>query len=735
MAERESSKSYHSTSRARTRRTKTSGVSTEKVRIGFLFGMYFAVLCLIMGLSRTPVSLKPGEPAPYDIRARVSFRYLDEALTDAARKTAMGTEPGTYTMKPGWLEEVTATLRKILKTVKDARTEEEASRRLAEEAIDVVVMPLWRLKSERGAAVLDDMEAKTAGILVELGENGIMDDLQYTDELSNGRSFIRVTENGGSRTVLLGRDIGISGTRQVLAQRIDSVLSDYPTEVIFIVKSRQMAEIVPNLEYSAEETAKQRQAAAERIKQIYTQVSKGEILAYKGVILNPITYKKVMEERSAYQKGRTWYQVLMEIGGLVFVTAALLTVAVMVIRRSEPSRKLTVRRWMVLGFLFLVALTGARLVSTYLHRENLAPLGLIALPVGMIFSLTTAITIIVVGTILITVGVGADLGYAVSMATATMVGVLLIRDVRRRSSILQTGAVMGAVWFMAYVAYRFLGSQETMLPVLQEASFGLANGLVSGAVIAGLMPFIEYAFQATTNISLLELSDQNHPALRDLLVRAAGTYHHSLIVGNIAEAACRSVGADPLLARVASYYHDIGKMTKPEYFVENQPPGRSPHDGLSPSMSALVIISHVKDGADLAREYNLPGVIVDVIRQHHGTTLVEFFFRRAQETGEDKDKNMSERLFHYPGPLPESREAAIVMVADSVEAASRSLSDPSPTHIDNLVGTIIQRRLMEGQFDESGLSFRDLTTVRVAISRILVSMFHSRPKYPGQKED
>jgi hypothetical protein len=249
------------------------------------------------------------------------------------------------------------------------------------------------------------------------------------------------------------------------------------------------------------------------------------------------------------------------------------------------------------------------------------------------------------------------------------------------------------------------------------------------------MPFIDLAFKTTTNISLLELSDQNHPAMRDLLVRASGTYHHSLIVGNIAEAAARDVGADPLLARVASYFHDIGKMTKPEYFVENQPPGRSPHDGLSPSMSALVIISHVKDGTDLAREYVLPDIIIDIIRQHHGTTLVEFFFRRAQETGEDRDKNMSERLFHYPGPLPESREAAIVMVADSVEAASRSLSDPSPAHIDNLVGTIIQRRLMEGQFDESGLAFKDLSVIRETITKVLVSMFHSRPRYPGQKED
>ena len=735
MAEKEGSRSFQSTARFRTHRTVSGDVNTARVRTGFLLGVYFAMLTAVVAVGGKPIPFKPGEPAPYDIRARISFRYPDSALRDAARQTAISLEPGTYTVKPGWLDEVLSSLRKVLSAVKQAKTDKEAGDSLRQEGIDVEITPFWRVKVEKNVEALDGIENRLRELLKTIGENGVMDDFQYADEVRNGHAFIRVKEGETARTVQLARGIGMSEVRQQLAQKVDAALNDYPDDVRRMVSGRLMAEIVPNLEYSERETTRNREAAAAAVKEIYTQVNKDERLAVKGVVMDNVTFRKILEEENAFRRGRSWYQNMMRLGGLVVVVSVLMTVSVLIIGQAEPQRRMTLRRWIVLGMLFLVVVAVSRLVGYYLLQQNLAPIGLVVLPVAMIFSLATAVTVALIGSALITVAVSGDFGYAFAMSTAMLVGVLLIRDVRRRSTIIQTGAAMGAVWFVIYLAYRFLGNQDTIIPSLVDASYGLANGLATGAVVAGFMPFIDMAFKTTTNISLLELSDQNHPAMRDLLVRASGTYHHSLVVGNIAEAAARDIGADPLLARVASYFHDIGKMTKPEYFVENQPPGRSPHDGLSPSMSALVIISHVKDGTDLAREYTLPDVIVDVIRQHHGTTLVEFFFRRAQETGEDRDKNMSERLFHYPGPLPESREAAIVMVADSVEAASRSLSDPSPAHIDNLVGTIIQRRLMEGQFDESGLAFKDLSVIRGTITKVLVSMFHSRPRYPGQKEE
>jgi putative nucleotidyltransferase with HDIG domain len=735
MAERDSSKAFQSTSRFRTHRVKTGAVGGGRVRKSFIFLGYFAVLVAIMALGGKPLSFRPGEAAPYDIRARVAFRYPDHALTEAARQTAMNTEPGTYLVRRGWTSEVTASLTKIIAAIKQARSDREAAEALRQEGIDQEIVPLFRLKTEKGVEAVDTVLRRVNGLANSIGDGGVMDDLRYAEEQRNGRSFIRVKDGDQTRTVQLGRGMGLSEVRGRLAQATEAALYDFADDVRRIVIGRLMADLIPNLEYSEKETLKNREAAASAIKEIHTQVNKDERLAAKGVVIDTMAFRKIVEEEKAYRASRTWRERLLETGGLAVVVASLLGAGVAIIRRCEPQRRMTFRRWFVLGVLFLIVMSAARVASFYLPRHNVAPIGLCVLPAAMIFSLPTAVTVAVIGSALTAVGVSADLGHMLSMAAAALTGALFIRDVRRRSSILQTGALMGVVWFVVYLAFRLLAGQEDWIPSVGQAAYGLANGLVTGAVIAGVMPFIEFLFAATTNISLLELSDQNHPALRDMLVRAPGTYHHSLIVGNISEAAAREVGADPLLARVVSYYHDIGKMTKPEYFVENQPPGRSPHDGLSPSMSALIIISHVKDGVDLAKEYGLPDAIVDVIRQHHGTTLVEFFYRRAQETGEDKDKNMREWLFHYPGPLPESREAAIVMVADSVEAASRSLSDPSPGHIDNLVGTIIQRRLMEGQFDESGLTFRDLTTIRETIVRVLVSMFHSRPKYPGQKEE
>jgi len=243
-----------------------------------------------------------------------------------------------------------------------------------------------------------------------------------------------------------------------------------------------------------------------------------------------------------------------------------------------------------------------------------------------------------------------------------------------------------------------------------------------------LLPMIERAFGAATNVTLLELSDQENACLRRLVLEAPGTYHHSVVVGNLAEAAAERIGANPLLSRVASYYHDIGKIVKPEYFTENDT-GRSRHDDLAPTISTLIITAHVKDGVEMGRAYELPRAILDIIEQHHGTGKVGFFRRRALEQADDPDE-VPESAFRYPGPRPRTREAAIVLLADSVEAASRSLAEPAPAHIERLVHRIVSEKLMDGQLDDSPLRFRDLRAIEESFARTLNAMYHSRVRYP-----
>lgn len=257
---------------------------------------------------------------------------------------------------------------------------------------------------------------------------------------------------------------------------------------------------------------------------------------------------------------------------------------------------------------------------------------------------------------------------------------------------------------------------------------GIANGVLSTVITTGFLPFFENIFRVTTPIKLLELSNPNQPLLRRLLLEAPGTYHHSIIVGNLAEAAAEVIGADSLLVRVAAYYHDVGKTKRPYFFVENQLMQDNPHDKLAPTLSTLIITSHIKDGVDMASRSGLPESVINIIREHHGTTLVPYFYHKATESA--KEELVDEKEFRYVGPKPQTTESAIVMLADSVEAAVRSLSRPTPGRIEGLIRKIIKERLQDGQFDECDLTLKDLDAVANAFVRVLSGIYHPRIEYP-----
>jgi len=258
-----------------------------------------------------------------------------------------------------------------------------------------------------------------------------------------------------------------------------------------------------------------------------------------------------------------------------------------------------------------------------------------------------------------------------------------------------------------------------------------AGGLVVAALVAFLVPLFETLFHVTTDIRLLELSNLNLPALRTLAFEAPGTYQHSLMVGHLAEAGAEAVGANPLLARVCAYYHDIGKTKMPEYFIENQPRGFNRHDRLEPSMSALIIASHVKEGVELARKSRLPEPIVTGIREHHGTKLIRYFYQKALSKMEAGSPPILESDYRYPGPKPSNRITGILMLADAVEAASRTLVEPTPAKISAMVRAIGNDCLRDGQFDSCDLTMGDLTAIQESLIRTVTTMFHHRIDYPG----
>jgi putative nucleotidyltransferase with HDIG domain len=327
--------------------------------------------------------------------------------------------------------------------------------------------------------------------------------------------------------------------------------------------------------------------------------------------------------------------------------------------------------------------------------------------------------------------------------------VYLTLQVRRRSRLIRAGVGVGVAIWLSSLSFGMIAIN--LFPPMDndwgmiglQSALALGNGIITAMIVGGALPMLEHLFQITTDVSWLELSDLNHPLLRRMTIEAPGTYHHSLVVANLAEAAAEKIGANATLCRVCSYFHDVGKLVKPQYFTENMSFERNPHDDLAPTMSALIIIAHVKEGVDLALTHGLNKQIIDVIQQHHGTSLVYYFYRRALQQQEDaraggKIMNIrkedipevQEESFRYSGPKPQTKESAIVSLADIVESASRSLEKPTPQKIEQLINELIEERIADGQLDECDLTLGEVRVIAERFRFTLMTMLHTRIAYP-----
>ena len=348
---------------------------------------------------------------------------------------------------------------------------------------------------------------------------------------------------------------------------------------------------------------------------------------------------------------------------------------------------------------------------------------------ALLIDIHTAIVFTVITSLITGLWLNSPL-YSIYIFASGLTAAFGVIRCKKRSAIWRAGFSVSLVSvFTALILTLFEGQLFSMdTPAIALAAF--ANGIIVTILVSALLPLFEYLFKITTDISLLELLDLNQPLMRELLVEAPGTYHHSIIVGNLAEAAAEAVGVNPLLARVSAYYHDIGKIKMPDYFIENQIASVSKHEKLAPRMSSLILLSHVKEGVELAKKHGLPKVITDIIQQHHGTSVQTFFYQKAKEQ-DDSLTPLTEEDFRYPGPKPQSRVAALVLMADAVEAASRVLTDTSPARVSLLVDRIINHCFIDGQLDNCELTLKDIREIRMHFVYLLSSMYHKRINYPG----
>jgi putative nucleotidyltransferase with HDIG domain len=388
----------------------------------------------------------------------------------------------------------------------------------------------------------------------------------------------------------------------------------------------------------------------------------------------------------------------------------------------------------------LVAVFLGTLMSRDPWRAEIIPLLAAVMITAIAYSQVVAIMTAFCLSLLISMATVGDLGHFISTMTICVSSIVPLRRIKSRLVMIKVGFLVAAVSFYAVwgvgvmQAHGADGAWRNIGIIVTALKFA-GWSLVCCYLVAGSLPFIEQAFGIVTDISLLELTGVSHPLLMELARRAPGTYNHSMTVASLAEAASEAIGANGLLARVGAYFHDIGKMTKAEYFIENMTEGsENHHKSLAPAMSTLIIIGHVKDGLELAEEHNLPEPLRAFIEQHHGTTLVEYFFHEATRMKDDDHRtNADESSFRYPGPKPQSRETAVLMLADAVESASRTLKEPTPKRIQSLVHEISMKRLLDGQFDECNLKMNEIRMIEESLIKSLLAAHHGRVRYPGQK--
>ena len=367
-----------------------------------------------------------------------------------------------------------------------------------------------------------------------------------------------------------------------------------------------------------------------------------------------------------------------------------------------------------------------------LYLFGTAPTLLVAMILAIGYDQRTAIGIGGLHGLLATIALDQGITFFIVLWVGVMTACFLLDDIRTRSKLIEVGGAT-ALAMAAVTAASGLLAFDPWDYIEQNCLLAGASGLTAGFIVLGILPFVEKAFKITTSMTLLELADPSQPLLRRLAMEAPGTYNHSQQVGVISEAAAEAIGANALLCRVASYYHDAGKINKPEYFIENQAGRENRHINLTPNVSFLIITGHVKDGVELAKEYNLPASIIPFIQQHHGTTLVEYFFHQAcnQQDKMDPDgPEVKDHQYRYDGPRPKTREVAIVMLADCVESAARTLAEPTASRVESLVHDLAMKRLLDGQFDDCDLTMRQLEQIERSMMKTILGIYHGRISYP-----
>ncbi len=680
------------------------------------------------------VAFNEGDIADVDVISPFTFVVpLSNQEVEINRARAAVSVPPVYKMRSEAFKHLPGDLTGLMERIKAVATVDSIPPEERAQIMREMVPALERepvellLKRETRRKILDEGLAIQRGLL----ESGIINDaspLRRRDyphiSLMDGDSE-RLTpangllEQGQLEAVILGR-----------AERVFPNSDDAQQLFYAIVRSH----IVPNMVYDADETRRRRDAAMAEVTREYKVSENQRIIAKHDKVT-----KKQVGELESLERSRTRLELstsptksfLLFISKIVRILLLAAMFAAALYRFDRPlvreTEKLTLTFIIVLFYLLMTALV----VRLPFLSEYLVPIAFVSLVATAFFGTLTALIFTLFASLLLITHTDLPGNLAFISILAGSAAIFSIAQLRERRNFYAIFLYVSLAYIIGISSFGISGAFG-----VSEFLFGSLSGIVNAfactILVMFLMPIFESLFSVTTNFTLMELSDLNRPLLKRLIMEAPGTYHHSLMVGNMVEAVASDVAANGLLARVSAYYHDIGKLAKPEYFFENKGENFNKHEKLSPTMSALILASHVKEGVDLAKKEKMPKVVMDGIREHHGTTVMAFFYNKALEYDSHDSVNVDD--FRYPGPRPQSKETALIMLADSCEAAVRSLKEPTSPRIRSLVTKIFAARMNDGELDNSGLTLNDIAAIREKFIKFLTGIFHPRVQYPSQDD-
>jgi putative nucleotidyltransferase with HDIG domain len=567
----------------------------------------------------------------------------------------------------------------------------------------------------------------------DVENQGVLEKIQHgIDEGSQTEIDVHPLGNTTEATRVQVAHVLLGEAKARLKSRMREELGEGPfADRIFTwIESR----LAGSLELDREATDRAKKEAIAKTPQQFVRYAAGDVLAEAGVPMAAESVGLLRREHDAFVRQQDTRQRVARTLALLGLFVAMFALSGFYIHRHHRELLDDVGKVIALLGLSVVTIVLALLSAGESWQAEVVPLLIFAMTVALAFDQDVALLLTAQAALVVVVGLGHGLASYVTLTAAAAAMIFWTGRIRSRSKLIYVGLWAGAVAGLTQLGASLLEERPLDAQLLYAAGRTGVWTLLAGFLMTGLLPFIERSFGVLTDLSLLEVGDAAHPLLQELVRRAPGTYNHSINVASLAEAAAEAIGARGLLVRVGAYFHDVGKMLKPAYFVENQ--GReNRHDALVPAMSTLIIVAHVKEGVELARQYNLPAPLVDLIAEHHGTTLVEYFFRRATERSQ-ADPNggeVDEQTYRYPGPKPSTRESAVLMLSDAVESASRTLTEPTPARIASLVHELAMKRLLDGQFDDCGLTLEELGIVEQSLVKSLTAVYHGRVKYPDQR--